>query len=167
MKVSRVLSVPLASLLAVAAAYAQSDKTSDQVRGELIDAQIAGDVYRGDIGMTERELSPGRYRVAAAQGAREGAGVTREQVRAELTAAVAVGDVYRGDIGLTERERSNASASQGLSRAQVVADLVAARKAGEVSHGDIGMTERDLFPARFPARYEAPGDLAAAGAATK
>lgn len=61
MKVSRVLSVPLASLLAVAAAYAQSDKTSDQVRGELIDAQIAGDVYRGDIGMTERELFPARF----------------------------------------------------------------------------------------------------------
>jgi Domain of unknown function (DUF4148) len=166
MKVSRFLSVPVASLLAVGAAYAQSDKTSDQVRGELVDSQIAGDIYRGDIGMTERELSPGRYREAA-QGAREGAGVTREQVRAELIAAVAAGDVYRGDIGLTERERGNASAGQSLSRAQVVADLVAARKAGQVPHGDIGMTEHESFPVRFPARYEAPGDLAAAGAATK
>jgi len=65
-----------------------SDKTRDQVRAELVEAQRTGDIQAfGDSGKKLNELYPSQYPAkAVAQGK------TREQVRAELAQAQRSGE---------------------------------------------------------------------------
>lgn len=73
---------------AITAMSSTSNKTRDQVRAELVEAQRTGDILAfGNSGKNLNELYPNRYPVkAVAQGK------TREQVRAELAQAQRSGE---------------------------------------------------------------------------
>ena len=147
--VTRILSVSaLALALASEAAYADLDKTREQVQAELTAAQQAGDVL-GPAGVPMRDIYPGNYPAVAT-----GPGKTREQVQAELTAAQQAGDIIIGDEGMSLRELHPSryppvATGPGKTREQVQAELTAAQQNGEIVMSFAGKTERELFPGRF------------------
>jgi hypothetical protein len=71
--------------------------TRAQVKAELAQAIVAGDMTIGDEGRTLAEITPARYPAAAPAAV----GKTRAEVRAELLEAIRVGDIQQGEEGLT------------------------------------------------------------------
>src|SRR6266850_2258362 len=88
-------------LATLGSAHAQTAKTREQVRNELIEATRNGDVIAGgESGLTLRELNPQRYPRPTTI-----AGKTREQVKAELEDAIRTGDIIAsGESGLKMNE---------------------------------------------------------------
>src|SRR4051794_26391110 len=83
--------LPLLLLAASAAGHAQSPRTREEVRAELLEAQRTGNVLAGgESGLTLRELYPQRYGVAPASG------LTRAQVREQVREAQRTGDLLAG-----------------------------------------------------------------------
>jgi hypothetical protein len=146
------------SLLLLAAigttAQAQSEKTREQVKAELIAAIRAGDVLaNGESGLKLNELYPQRYPHAPAA-----VGATRDQVKAELAEAIRTGDmIASGEGGLRlneefpQRYRAVAVAvAAGKTREQVKAETAQAIRAGDmIAAGEGGFKLNQLYPKRY------------------
>jgi len=138
------------------AAHAQSAKTREEVRNELLEAQRNGDVLApGESGLTLRELHPQRYGVAPTPAK------TRAQVTAEFAAAQRAGDtISSGEIASTQRELnpqrySAPIAVAGKTREQVKAELSDAVRTGDViAHGESGLKLNELHPQWYARQHD-------------
>ena len=140
------------SLATLAASHAMAMSsaplTREQVRAELVQAQLSGDIVAdGERGLKLNELHPGNYPTKPAS-----QGKTREQVRAELTQAQVSGDIMAGsDRGkmlndVTPGKYPAEPAQQGKNREEVLAERGTARKAAGESGG---RRKRRLYNARL------------------
>jgi hypothetical protein len=135
-------------------AQAQSEKTREQVKAELLDAIRTGDVLsNGESGLKLNELYPQRYPHAPAA-----IGATRAQVKAELAEAIRTGDmVASGESGLRLNEefpqRCPAVAvavAVGKTREQVKAETAKAIRTGDmIAAGEGGFKLNQLYPQRY------------------
>ncbi len=131
----------IATLIGSGAAFAQDDKTREQVKAELAEANRAGTILSGD-GTLWRDLGV-PHRAADA----DLTGETREQVKTELAEANRNGTILSGD-GTLWRDLgapfgSAGSALAGKTREQVKAELAEANRNGTIVSGD-GTLWQDL-----------------------
>jgi len=146
-----------ASLIALLSALgsnvsAQDEKTRDQVRKELAEAQRTGNIIgAGEASLTLRELHPQQYPPSPAA-----TGMTREQVKARLADAIRNGDVVTvGEVGQTLRERYPQSypaepLMMGQTRRQVRSELAEAIRSGDIlSAGESSLTLRERYPQQY------------------
>ena len=149
MRSVRILSVSFATMVLASTAIAES-MTRDDVREALEAARRSGTLLAvGDLGLTERELHPGRFPAAPATSS-----VTRAQVREALAEAQREGHDQVGDIGLTQQalhpgRYPTAAVAVGRSRDEVRAELFAAIERGDFAVGDSGLMARELHPQRY------------------
>jgi len=147
----RRFTLTLLLLAASAAGHAQSPRTREEVRAELLEAQRTGNVLaNGESGLTLRELYPQRYGVAPASG------LTRAQVREQLREAQRTGDVLAGgEFGVKLNELNPQAYPPrelvaGKTRAEVQAELREAIRTGDMlADGDSGQLLKDLYPQRY------------------
>jgi hypothetical protein len=130
-----------AALIGSGAAFAQDNKTREQVKAELAEANRAGTILSGD-GTLWRDLGV-PHRAADA----DLTGKTREQVKAELADANRNGTILSGD-GTLWRDLgapfdSAGSALASKTREQVKAELAEANRNGTILSGD-GTLWQDL-----------------------
>jgi len=173
MTLSRIAAAALFATIGFAA-NAQDTRdglSRDQVRAELAQARLSGDIQAsGELGRTLREISPGRFPAAPATAA-----LTRGDVIAQLQEARRNGDIAVGDTGLTQHDIAPRNfplraAEQGKSREQVRAELADAIRTGDVvANSEIGEKLNTLYPKRYtkmaaiPARGESEVMASAAG----
>ena len=104
MKTSYAATIAL-SIVTLAASHAMAMSseplTREQVRAELVQAQLSGDIVAaGERSIKLNELNPEKYPTKPAS-----QGKTREQVRAELTQAQLSGDIVAvGELSLKLNE---------------------------------------------------------------
>jgi len=142
--VRNVTTVLLLGALA-ASGYAQSDKSREQVKAELAEAQRNGQVLAtGEAGLTLNDLNPQRYSATSAA-----AGKTREQVKAELAQALRNGELLAAGEAAPERPAAPLLAG-AKTREQVKAELAEAQRNGDVlAAGEGGLTLREEHPQRY------------------
>ena len=153
MSSSRALTLVVLAAAMAAGAHAQTGRTREQVKAELAEAIRTGDMIAvGESGLTQRELSPQRYRATSAAGST----VTRAQVTRDFQQARLAGDVIAvGEAGLTLNEMQpgrnpQQAAVAGKSRAEVQAELREAIRSGDMlAGGDSGRLLKELFPQRY------------------
>jgi len=154
----------IAMLGAFASVQAQAVKTREQVRAELAQARVSGELHiTGESDLTLRELHPDRYPAPAAEGGR-----TRAEVKAELADAarrgelIAAGEGLRADELHPQRDVQGVSLASVKTRAQVKAETLEAIREGDVyasGEGQMRLNEQ------YPRRYEKARAVYAAGRA--
>ena len=144
------------SLLLLAAigttAQAQSEKTREQVKAELMEAIRTGDVLaNGESGLKLNELYPQRYPHAPVA-----IGATRAQVKSELAEAIRTGDmIASGDSGLRLNEEfpqryPAVAVAAGKTREQVQAETAEAIRTGDmIAAGESGLKLNQLYPQHY------------------
>ena len=136
-----------------AAAHADGGMTRAQVKAELAEAMRTGNMLAGgELGLTLRELNPGRYPAAPVVAE----GKTRAQVKTELADAIRSGDILANDeSGLTAYEEhpqlSPARATVvGKTRAQVKTELAQAIRTGDMlANDESGLRLNQEFPQHY------------------
>jgi hypothetical protein len=153
----------IALLGAFGSVHAQAGKTREQVRAELAQARLSGELHvGGESDLTWRELHPEHYPAAPAA-----AGRTREAVKAEVADAarrgelIAAGEGFRADELRPQRDAQGLNLAAVKTRAQVKAETLEAIRNGDVyASGEAQMRLNEQYPRRYakaPAVYAADG----------
>jgi hypothetical protein len=154
----------LATLGAAHAQTVQTGLTRDQVRAALVDAQRRGDIAApGELGMTARELDPGRYPAPPAAQALTRTQVVEERQEARRNGEVEVGESGRTAFEIAPRNFPERVAEQGKSRAEVRGELAEAVRTGDVvASGEVGAKLNEINPGRYAKTVNPARNVAAA-----
>lgn len=158
MKTSQLLITALALTWAsttALTAQAQTTKTREQVRQELMEAVRTGNIpCNDDSGRLMREIYPSKYPQPPGVETK-----TREQVQSELQEAIRTGNVMcNNDSGMLERQVNPSRypavpPAAGKTREQVQEELREAIRTGNLPAGDeSGRMRKEVNPDQYPKR---------------
>ena len=136
-----------------AAAHADGGMTRAQVKAELAEAMRTGNMLAGgELGLTLRELNPGRYPAAPVVAVSK----TRAQVKEELADAIRTGDIIaNNESGLTAYEEHPQlyparATVVGKTRAQAKTELAQAIRTGDMlANDESGLRLNQEFPQHY------------------
>src|SRR3954447_16648401 len=148
MKLHSLVSIGIVAILGAHPVFSQEAKNRAQVRAELDEAILSGNVLApGEIGLPLNQQRPDRYPAAPRED-----GKSRNEVKSELTEALRTGDMVAGESSsrLNEVQPSAYPAlvtAPGKSREQARSDLTQAIRSGDVLEGgELSAKRSERYP---------------------